>query len=446
MDIIVAIFWSQRKIIFSPQDLSGRELKLKGRDLAGSPASCMNIREPDNFFFEMGPIRPPSEGRDHSLLIRPTRNCSWNRCEFCATYKGKKFSYRQVEEIKKDIGVAKTLHDEIKTVASRRGQPGRVTRQALAALWEENPLLYGADAGKPEVVSLRQQNLVNVANWLSCGAKSVFLQDADALIMRNQDLVAIIRYLKETFPTLERVTCYARSKSCLRKSPEELAELRAAGLSRLHVGLESGCDEVLAFMKKGVTAAEHLAGGRKVVEAGLSLSEYVMPGLGGVEWSERHALASAQVLSEIDPDFIRLRSLALRRHSPLLAHHEAGRFTELAEDAVVEEIGLFIENLHCHAYVTSDQMANLLYEVEGQLPQDKTKLLGVVSDYGRMLPLEKLAFRLRQRLLSFLSVYGSLPPELEERVQEAREALQKESPDAGTKVDAAVAALKEGFV
>lgn len=406
----------------------------------------MNIKEVDKFFFEMGPIRPPSEGRDHSLLIRTTRNCSWNLCEFCATYKGKKFSYRQVNDIKKDIDVARTIHDEINTVSSEIGLAGRVNRQVVAALWEENPHIYGEGAGDPETVSLRQQNLINVINWLGSGAKTVFLQDADALIMRTPELVEIIGYLKETFPTIERVTSYARSKSCLRKSPEKLKELHEAGLTRLHVGLESGCDEVLAFMRKGVTAQEQVEGGRKVADAMISLSEYVMPGLGGRRWSEKHALDSARVLSEIDPDFIRLRSLVLRRHSPLLAQAQAGRFAELLEDEVVEEIGLFIENLHCRAYVVSDQMANLLFGVEGQLPQDKEQILGVIAAYREMLPMEKLAFRLRQRLHSFLSVYGRLSPELEEKVQEAREALQKEKPEAAIKVDAAIFGLKEAFV
>ncbi len=379
-------------------------------------------------------------------MIRTTRNCSWNRCEFCATYKGKKFSYRQVADIKKDIDVVRTIRDEINTVSSEMGLAGRVNRQVLAALWEENPHIYAEGSGDPEIVSLRRQNLNNIANWLSSRAKTVFLQDADALIMRTPELLEILGYLKETFPTIDRVTSYARSKSCLRKSPEELKELYEAGLSRLHVGLESGCDEVLAFMRKGVTAQEQVAGGRKVADALISLSEYVMPGLGGRRWSETHALASAKALTEIDPDFIRLRSLVLRRHSPLLAQAQAGRFAELSEDEVVDEIGLFIENLHCRAYVVSDQMANLLFGVEGQLPQDKERILGIIAAYREMLPLEKLAFRLRQRLHSFLSVYGCLSPELAEKVQEAREALQKERPEAAFKVDAAIFGLKEAFI
>jgi len=408
--------------------------------------SRLKIMDPEDFFFEMGPIRPPSEGQDHSLLIRPTRNCSWNLCTFCATYKGEKFSYRKVEAIKQDIQVAKTLHDEILGVSHRLGFNGRIGRQVVAAILEANPQVYGEGAAAAETLARRHQNLVNVANWLGSGAKTVFLQDADALIMRTPDLLEIIRYLKETFPTLARVTAYARSKSCARKSSAELAELHQAGLSRLHVGLESGCEAVLKFVRKGVTAGEQLEGGLKVKEAGISLSEYVMPGLGGRQWSQPHALDSAALLSDLDPDFIRLRSLALRRHSPLLAQAQAGEFAELLEDQVVEEIGSFIEKLHCRAYVASDQMANLLFGVEGQLPQDKEKMLKVITSYLTMLPMERLAFRLSQRLRSFLAVYGCLTLEVSEKVGEAREALKKESLDAEAKVNAAIAALKEGFV
>ncbi|MBI4795834.1 MAG: radical SAM protein [Deltaproteobacteria bacterium] len=390
----------------------------------------------------MGPIRPPSEGSDHSLLIRTTRNCSWNRCEFCGTYRGEKFSYRPVAEIKKDIEVARTLYEELQAVAARGGVR-EISSQAVRSLWAGNPRRYGESAGN---LTLKWQNLHNVANWLHAGAKTVFLQDADALIMRTPDLLEVITYLRAAFPTVARVTAYARSQSCYRKSLEELSELRQAGLLRLHVGLESGCDAVLKRMKKGVSARKQVEGGQKVVAAGISLCEYLMPGLGGKDFSERHALDSAAVLTAINPAFIRLRSLALRRHSPLLAQSKEGLFTELSEDGVVAEIALLIANLHCHSYLVSDQMSNLLYGVEGQLPQDKEKILQVIDDYLQKPESERLAFRLRQRRRSFLAVYGSLPEPLEEKAELAWDALRRESPEARERVDAAIAALKEGFV
>jgi len=259
-----------------------------------------------NFFFEMGPIRPPSEGSDHSLLIRTTRNCSWNRCEFCATYRGEKFGYRQLDDIKRDIDVARALQEELQTVAAARGQGGWITQDVIRGVWSGAPLLYGENSGN---LTRKWQNLHNVANWLAAGARTVFLQDADALIMRTPELLAVLGYLQSAFPTVERVTAYASSRSCRRKSLDELRELRQAGLVRLHVGLESGCDAVLERMKKGVTAREQVEGGRKVVAAGISLCDYLMPGLGGKDLSERHAIDSAGVLNEINPDFIRLRKI-----------------------------------------------------------------------------------------------------------------------------------------
>ena len=397
------------------------------------------VTDGNNFFYEMGPIRPPSEGSDHSLLIRTTRNCSWNRCEFCGTYRGEKFSLRPVAEIKKDIDVARALYDELQSVAGNRG----LSQEAVRALQAGNPAIYGGNAGN---LTLKWQNLHNVANWLLTGARTVFLQDADALIMRTADLLEVIRYLRAVFPTVARVTAYARSQSCYRKSLEELRELRQAGLLRLHVGLESGCDAVLKRMKKGVSAWKQVEGGQKVVAAGISLCEYLMPGLGGKELSERHALDSAAVLTAINPAFIRLRTLALRRRSPLLAQSKEGRFTELDEDEVVAEIALLVANLHGSSYLVSDQMSNLLYGVEGQLPGDKEKILQVIGDYLSQPESERMAFRLGQRQRSFLAVYGSFSEPLSEKLEQAWEALRREAPYAPERVDAAIAALKEGFV
>jgi hypothetical protein len=402
---------------------------------------CRPAVDGENFFFEMGPIRPPSEGNDHSLLIRTTRNCSWNRCVFCATYQGEKFGYRQVAAIKKDIDIARTLLEELQTAA--RGPNGWITQDVVHRVWGGNPLLYGEDAGN---LTRKWQNLHNVANWLNSGAKTVFLQDADALIMRTPELLEVLNYLKSVFPSVERITAYASSRSCRRRSLAELTELRQAGLVRLHMGLESGCDAVLERMQKGVTAREQVEGGQKVVAAGISLCDYLMPGLGGQELSERHARDSAAVLNDINPDFIRLRTLALRRNSPLLAQAKEGRFTELSEDGVVAEIALLVTNLHCDSRLVSDQMSNLLYAVEGQLPQDKEKILQVIDAYLQQPEPERLAFRLRQRWRSFQAVYGALPGPLEEQVQEAWDALRREAPEARARVDAAIGALKEGFV
>ena len=411
-----------------------------------TPAYRMNTGKPKDYSFELGPIRPPSEGQDRSLLIRATRNCPWNRCQFCNAYKGQRFVYRSVEEVKQDIGVVKTLSDELKAASWRLGYGVKVSNEVVTAMVQSNPEVYGRELVEPEVLMARLHSLVNVANWINSGARTVFLQDANSLIMRTPELVEVIRYLKETFPSIERVTSYARSKTTAKKSPEEFKELHEAGLSRLHVGLESGYDEVLEDMQKGVTAEAHIRGGRRVVESGISLSEYVMPGLGGRRWSEPHALETARVLSQINPAFIRIRSLIVRRGTPLYDMLEAGEFEQLTEDEVVDEIGLFIENLDCDSYVASDQMSNLLWEIEGKLPEEKGAMLKAINEYKAMLPAERLNLRLERRLRSYLAVYGRLDQSLNEKVQEAFESVRKDSPDMGARVDEALSALKNGFV
>lgn len=256
----------------------------------------------------------------------------------------------------------------------------------------------------------------------------------------------MIKYLKETFPTIERITSYARAKSCFKKTLPELKDLHRAGLSRLHIGLETGNDQALDFMQKGVNQEQHIIGGKKVVAAGISLSEYVMPGLGGKRWSEVHALDSARALSAINPDFIRLRSLIVRRNSLLYDKYQQEEFEPLSEDELVDEIALFIENLNCNSYVISDQMSNLLFEVEGQFPKDKERILREINQYRQKQPLEKLKFRLNRRLRSHLAVYGGISQELNQKVSEALESIENEAPEAESKTNQAILALKEGFV
>ncbi len=412
----------------------------------GAGASYSTEIQRDRWSFEMGPIRPPSEGQDSSLLIRATRNCPWNRCHFCTTYKGHQFEYRSVAAVKQDIDTAQVLAQELKAASWRAGYGGQVNDAIIAAVVRGNPQIYGNNAADQKERQARLQSLVTVGRWLASGARTVFLQDGNTPVMRTPELVEVLNYLKQAFPTIERVTSYGRSKTAAHKSLEEWRAIKEAGLSRLHVGLESGCDEVLQFMDKGATAEEHVCGGRKVVEAGISLSEYVMPGLGGRRWSQKHALDTARVLNQIGPDFIRLRSLVVRRGSPLDSRMIAGEFETLSEDEVVTEVRLLVENLDCRSYLASDQMSNLLWEVEGQLPQDKARLLAIIDRYLRLQPLERLDYRLKKRLGSYLSIYGGLDAALEKKVEDALQSLRMAAPDAPARVDAAIAALKQGFV
>jgi radical SAM superfamily enzyme YgiQ (UPF0313 family) len=236
----------------------------------------MRIVKPENYAFDIGPMG--AIGEQGSLLLRINRNCPWNMCLFCDVYKGRKFEYRSSEEIKRDIDVIESLSDEINRASLDIGFGGEITREVINAMILGNPEIYGRTVD-PKTRDSRLSSLFNVAHWLSHGGKTVFLQDANALIMRTHELSDVIQYLKKQLSSVERITSYARSKTCAQKSLEELKELSQAGLSRVLVGLESGYDPVLEYMKKGVTAEEHVKAGRKIVESGMYLVEFVMPGL-----------------------------------------------------------------------------------------------------------------------------------------------------------------------
>ncbi|NPV03539.1 MAG: radical SAM protein [Syntrophaceae bacterium] len=366
-----------------------------------------------NVCFEQGPIRPPSEAR--SLLIRPTRNCPWNKCAFCHTYKGCRFELRPVEEIKQDIDAVRALADAIGELSWKLGQGGRVNDTVVS-------YIFGNEGAFSDTYR-------HVAAWLYFGGKTVFLQDADSLIMKTDDLVEVLRYLRERFPGIERITSYCRSRTASHKSVDELRRIREAGLVRIHVGLESGCDEVLRFIRKGATAEEHIKGGKRIVEAGISLCEYVMPGLGGSRWSREHAVETARVLNEINPDHIRLRTLSVRRGTPLHDAMAAGEFTPIGDDEILKEIRLFIECLNgIQSRIVSDHILNLLEELEGKLPEDKEKLLGTIDRYFELSETDRLVFRLGRRrgiyrALGDLSDLGTY-----RQLKQAVERYQREEP------------------
>ena len=378
-----------------------------------------------DYSFELGPIRPPSEA--YSLLIRATRNCPWNRCQFCPVYKGQKFELRPAEDVVKDIESAKAIADEIKELAREIGY-GDQFRNVAGTIYSS----YQYNA-----------SICNVALWLWAGGASAFLQDANTLIMRTPDLVQIVSSLKQNFPELNRITSYARSKTASKKSLEELKELKDAGLSRLHIGMESGSNSVLSYVEKGVTAEEHIAGGKKVKEAGISLCEYVMPGLGGRKMSSDHVIGTATVLNEINPDHIRLRTLHIRQDIPLWAKVEAGDFEIQTEDEVVEEIGKLIEKLDVSSELKSDHILNLLPEVEGKFPEAKSYCLDTINRYLTLSSQEKLNFRLGRRAGYYEKLDDLYDKHKYGRVDEAIRRITSEAPDS---IDEVILQLKASFI
>ncbi len=388
-----------------------------------------------NEFFEMGPIRPPSEAQ--SLLIRVSRNCPWNKCEFCHTYKGEQFSLRTVAEIKKDIDQVKAIADEIHQFSWRMGFAGQLNQQVLRVLF-----------GQP---GRYHQAFQSVAGWLYFGGSQVFLQDANSLIVKTADLVEILKYLKEKFPSIQRITSYARAKTLAQKSVEELQELRQAGLSRIHVGMETGYDPLLQYMKKGVTAKEQIQGGRNVVESGISLSEYVMPGLGGNLWWREHAVETAKVLNQIDPDFIRLRTLYVRKDMPLFVRIEKGEFIRPADDPIVSEIKLFIATLDgIHSTVVSDHILNLLEEVQGKLPDEKERMIGIIDRYLALPEETRFQFRVGRRLGYYRSLRDLEDPDLLRRVNQIIDRVGRsdgeEGPKSPEEIEREIYGLMENYI
>jgi len=349
------------------------------------------------YSFEVGMFRPPSEGGSFSLLLRFTRNCPWNKCTFCGMYKREKFSLRTVEEIRGDIDSISELIKDMQAVSWRLGHGGVINRDVIISMIEKEPELNTS------------HGFVMILNWLSSGGKTAFLQDGNSLMMASDKLVDVLKHLRSSFPSLERVTTYARSKTLSRKSQEELTAIREAGLDRLHVGLETGDDELLKKVKKGVTGAEHIDGGRKAMEGGFQLSEYWMPGLGGREAWENHARNTALVLNGVNPHYIRSRPFSPGSGTPIHDEYENGALTLLSPQEMLIELKLMVETLDVTSKVCFDHAGNYWTNRNGRLlftqsyegyrfPEQKPMVLelieeGIEAQEGRADPR-----RLRERL------------------------------------------------
>ncbi len=292
--------------------------------------------------YEVGPIRPPSEA--NSLFIRVSRNCPWNKCVFCPIYKRHPFEKRPVEDILKDIDAAAETHGD--------------------------------------------------------AFQTAFLQDANSLLLKTPGLLKVIGHLKKRFPGVERVTSYARARTVVRKTVEELKKLNEAGLSRLHIGLETGYDALLVFMKKGMTADMAVEAGLRIKRSGISLCFYVIIGLGGQlkledkeTWRE-HAVETAKVLNRVDPDYIRVRTLTVHDNSPLFEKQQEGEFKRACDADLVKEELLMIEHLNVTSQFVSDHSTNILMDIRGKFPEDKENLITIAKRYLALSKEEQLNFRL----------------------------------------------------
>ncbi len=267
--------------------------------------------------YEMPPFRPPSEA--YSMLLRVTRGCPWNRCKFCGMYKMMRFEKRPVEDVKADIDAAREFYGD------------------------------------------RKMN--------------VFIGDADSPVIKTDDFVEILKYLRTRFSNIGRVTSYGRAKTLALMAPEKLKRLAEAGLDRLHLGLETGDPKLLQFINKGATPEHMIKAGRKVKEAGIELSEYLMLGLGGADGWESHARQSAAVLNAIDPDFIRVRTATLIPGTPLFEAYENGEYKPPNVLDMLMEERLLVECLEgISSEFHSDHVSNLV-PVFGKFMGDKPGML-----------------------------------------------------------------------
>lgn len=340
--------------------------------------------------FEQGPIRPPSEA--YSLLIRVTRNCPWNRCTFCPVYKGARFSLRPVEHVKQDIDA---VHRSVEMIREMADESGRIRRTEIRGAAQNTE--------KPD-----SQAFNAALNWFAGGMRSIFIQDANSLIIKPDDLVEILTHLKKRFPWVERITSYARSHTITRIKDDHLKAMMDAGLNRIHIGLESGSDQVLKMTRKGVTKETHIKAGLKVKKAGMELSEYIMPGLGGKKYAEVHALETADALNQIDPEFIRLRTLAVPPGLELYEDMASGRFEKCTDLMMAKETLLLIESLNgITSVIKSDHILNLFENVEGKLPEDKQRMLDIIRAFLDMDPERQSLYQLGRRL-GFFSNLGDM--------------------------------------
>ena len=331
--------------------------------------------------FEQGPIRPPSEAS--SLLIRLTRNCPWNRCTFCRVYKKRKFSLRSVENIIKDIDILHGYIERIKQIVKPDGYAGSEVINTLYNSFEE-----------------KDRMAFNAAmNFYASGMESIFLQDANSLIMKPVDLVFVLEHIKKCFPDVERITTYARSHTIVRIKQDDLQRMANAGLNRIHVGMESGSDIVLKKIKKGATKADHIKAGLKVKRAGMELSEYVMPGLGGIDYSIEHAMETASALNSINPDFIRIRTLAVTNGTALADEAEKGEFEKPTDTMMAKELRLFIESLDgIDSYIKSDHILNLFETINGKMPEDKEKMIEIIDQFFDLEPEKRVLYQIGRRM------------------------------------------------
>jgi radical SAM superfamily enzyme YgiQ (UPF0313 family) len=267
--------------------------------------------------------RPPSEA--DSLILQATIGCSYNECSFCGMYRDKRFRVRRIDELRAEIA------------------------------WVRDRL--GAD-----------------------GVRKVFLADGDALVAPPKYLHEVLAALRDAFPSLRRVSCYASPQALQVRTVEQMAALRDAGLGQYYLGVESGHDAVLARMKKGVDAAEMVRVAGKATEAGIKLSTMILLGAGGPALSLEHARASADVINRIQPRFVSTLVVTPVEGTPLFDEAMRGEFVDMDPAAITRELREFVAGLDLRGSVFRANHASNWLPIGGTLPKDKAAILASIDE------------------------------------------------------------------
>jgi radical SAM superfamily enzyme YgiQ (UPF0313 family) len=276
-------------------------------------------REEENMDYEGTIYRPPSEA--YSLLIQVTTGCSHNKCTFCGNYQDKKFKIKSLDIIKKDLQEARS---------------------------------YGP-------------------------VEKVFLCDGDALIIPQVRLEEMLRLINENIPTVKRIGTYGNTKSILKKSVDELKTLKELGLKIIYLGVETGNAELLKKIKKGATYEQMVEASRRVKEAGILLSATVILGVGGIENSIEHSMDTARILTDMDPDYVGALTLMLVPGTELYGDYKAGKFVLPDKFGFLRELYLIIANSNfTNCFFAANHASNYL-PIRANLPQDKEKILTMIS-------------------------------------------------------------------
>ena len=306
--------------------------------------------------FRIGPIRPPSEAE--SLLLQVTNGCTWNKCKFCQLYRHTKFKAYSADSIKADID---NMAYQARIVESYRNADGT---------WDIDGLNMELARGTDE----ERQCFYMMANWIIDGAENVFLQDGNTTALSSGRLSDVLIYLRQTFPSIKRITSYGRAENLAKVSAEEFAELKAAG--------------------------QEITAGKNVKAGGIELSVYFMPGIGGRELTKDNAEETAYVVNEINPDFLRIRTAAVKPGTELYDDFAAGDFTLCSDDEKLIELRTVIERAEdVDTRLVSDHMINLLQDVEGSLKNDKAKMLAMIDQYLTMPEKDRKMYQAARRMV-----------------------------------------------